>query len=322
MVIEFINNLKEIVKNNKKRIVFPEGEEDRIIDACKILIEENLIEPVLIGNYDIIKSKLNERNIDAQIIDNNNLNEKFSNQIYELRKNKGLSEEEAKNLSKNNIYYGTMMLYNDEVDGLVAGSTTSTSDTLRPALQLIKTKEHIKTASSFFIMIKDKKKYFFADCGFNIKPNSKQLAEIAYSTAISAKEFNIEPKIAFLSFSSKGSANNEEVDKVKEAVKFFDEMKTGFIFDGELQLDAAIVPHVCEKKCPDSSIKGDANILIFPDLNSGNIGYKIAQWIGGSIAIGPIVQGLNKPVNDLSRGCNVEDIVAVALITAIQSMEK
>ncbi|MFT4304920.1 MAG: phosphate acetyltransferase [Candidatus Woesearchaeota archaeon] len=311
-----------MVKKNKKRIVFPEGEEDRIIDACKILIEENLIEPVLIGNHDIIKSKINERNFDAKIIDNNHLNEKYANQIYELRKNKGLNEEEAKNLSKNNIYYGTMMLYNDEVHGLVAGSTTSTSDTLRPALQLIKTKENIKTASSFFIMIKDKKKYFFADCGFNIKPNSKQLAEIAYSTAISAKEFNIEPKIAFLSFSSKGSANNEEVDKVKEAVKFFDEMKTGFVFDGELQLDAAIVPHVCEKKCMDSSIKGDANILIFPDLNSGNIGYKIAQWIGGSIAIGPIVQGLNKPVNDLSRGCNVEDIVAVALITAIQSMEK
>lgn len=319
MVKEFIKNLKENAKKEKKRIVFPEGEELRIIDACKILIEENILEPILIGNPDIIQPLLNERNINVEIRNNNILNENYAQQIYEIRKDKGLTIEEARELSKNKIYFATMMLFNDEVDGLVGGSTTSTADTLRPALQLIKTEEHIKTASSFFIMIKDNKKYLFSDCGFNIKPNAQQLAEIAYSTTLSSKFFNIEPKVAFLSFSTKGSANHEEVDKVKEAVGIFKDMNPDCIYDGELQLDAAIVPFVSEKKCPNSEIKGNANVLIFPDLNSGNIGYKIAQWIGGSMAIGPIVQGLKKPVNDLSRGCNVQDIVCVACITAIQA---
>jgi phosphate acetyltransferase len=322
MVEEFIKNLKEEAKKQKKKIVFPEGEEIRIIDACKILIEEDILEPILLGDPKIIKPLLDERNISIKIINNNILNENYKNQLYELRKDKNLTLEEAERIVKDRTYYGTLMLLNNEVDGLVSGSTTSTSDTLRPALQLIKTEENVKTASSFFIMIKDNKKYLFSDCGFNIKPNAHQLAEIAYSTIESSRFFNIEPKVAFLSFSTKGSANNEEVDKVKEAVEIFKNMNPNCIFDGELQLDAAIVPHVAEKKCPNSNIKGEANILIFPDLNSGNIGYKIAQWIGGSMAIGPIIQGLKKPVNDLSRGCNVQDIVCVACITAIQAQKK
>jgi phosphate acetyltransferase len=321
MIENFIKNIKKKAKNQKKIIVFPEGEETRIIDACKILVDEDILKPILLGNPKKIKPLLKKRNLNIEIRDNNILNENYVKQIYNLRKEKGLTLNQAKKLAKNNIYFATMMLYNNEVDGMVGGSTTSTADTLRPALQLIKTEHHVKTASSFFIMIKDNKKYLFSDCGFNIKPNAHQLAEIAYSTTISSRVFNINPKVAFLSFSTKDSANHEEVDKVKEAVKIFNKMKPNCIFDGELQLDAAIVPFVAEKKCSKSKIKGNANILIFPDLNSGNIGYKIAQWIGGSMAIGPVVQGLNKPVNDLSRGCSVQDIVCVASITAIQAQK-
>ena len=227
--------------------------------------------------------------------------------------------EEARKFAKDGEIFSTLLLKKGEVDGLVSGSTHTTADTLRPALQIIKTKEGIKLASSFFIMIVEEKLFLFADCGFNIKPNPEELAEIAYSTAQSARFFNIDPKIAFLSFSTKGSADHEDVRKVKEAVRIFSQKNPYCIFDGELQLDAAIVPFVHEKKCPTSPLKGEANVLIFPDLNAGNIGYKLAQWIGGATAIGPIVQGLNKPVNDLSRGCSINDIVDVAAITAVQA---
>ena len=315
----FVNRLKLEAKKDKKRIIFPEGEDLRIIEACKILIEEDLIEPILVGDPDKIQPLLNERNISVKIFDKKLKNEILINQLYNLRKEKGLTFDEAKDLILDNNYFANLLLLNDEADGIVSGSITTTSNVLKPALQIIKTKDNIKTASSFFIMIKEDKMYFFADCALNILPDSKELADIAYSTVQSSNLFNIQPKIAFLSFSTKDSAIHDNVDKIKDAIKIFSDMNPNCIFDGELQFDSAIDPSIAKLKAPNSRIKGDANILIFPDLNSGNIGYKIAQWLGNYVAIGPIVQGLNKPVNDLSRSCSVNDIVNVALITAIQA---
>ncbi len=322
MVEGFISKIKDKASSLKKRIIFPEGEDDRILEACKIIKQENIAEPVLVGDYEKIKWRIGELGYETEIRDPNKEDNELAQLLFEIRKHKGITLEQAKELVKDASYFSTLLLQKGDVDGLVSGTTHTTADTLRPALQIIKTKENITTASSFFIMILEDRLMLFADCGFNIKPSPEQLAEIAFSTAQSARFFDIEPNLAFLSFSTHGSAEHSDVDHVKKAVEELKKFNPDFKFDGELQVDAAIVPSIAEKKAPSSVLKGEANILIFPDLNSGNISYKLVQRLAGAKAIGPIVQGLNKPVNDLSRGCSVEDIVNVVAITAVQAEGK
>jgi len=246
----------------------------------------------------------------------------FSLALYELRKDKGISMDEAKKLLKEPIYYAMMMLKKGLIDGVVSGVAHSTAHTFRPALQIIKTKPNIKTASSYFIISLKEKELFFADCSMNIDPDADKLADIAISTADSATLLGLKPKVAMLSFSTKGSGEHESLEKVKKAVEIVKGRRKDIIIDGEMQVDAAIVPWVAKLKCPDSPVKGEANVLIFPDLNSGNISYKIANWLGDAMAIGPIAQGLDKPVNDLSRGATVKEIVLVTAVTALQAQSK
>lgn len=318
--MEIIENIKKEIPGKNKRIIFPESEDERILRAADILLKENIAKPILIGNMQSIIQKLDSLNLNPKNIDIINVDnppKDYSEQLQELRKHKGLTIEEAKELLKNPVYYGMMMLKNNEASGLIYGAAHPTSDTLRPALQIIGTKPGIKTASSYFIMSKDKN-LIYADCAFVVQPSSEELAEIAITTAESARLLNIEPKIAMLSFSTKGSAKHETVDKVAIATEIVKQKHPELIIEGELQVDAALVPEVAQKKFPESKIVGDANILIFPDLNSGNIAYKITQRLAGYEAIGPIIQGLNKPVNDLSRGCSVQDIINVTIITCAQ----
>lgn len=312
-----INSVFEKVTSKNKKIVLPEIEDSRVRAAAKIIKEKNLANPVFVYDDSTDISILDElKDFDLIKID-----DRFSKLLFEKRKHKGLTENEALKLSKNPVYFSTMLLESGYVDGLVSGAIHSTADTLRPALQIIKTKDGVKLASSFFIMVlPDDEVYFFSDCGFNINPTSEELVEIAIQTANSVKSFGIDPRVAFLSFSTKGSASGNEVSKVVDAVTLLKSHSVDFIFDGELQLDAAIIPEVAKLKSPNSELKGSANVLIFPNLDSGNIGYKLVQRLAGAKAIGPIVQGLKKPVNDLSRGCSVEDIVEVVAITALESL--
>ncbi len=232
------------------------------------------------------------------------------------------TEEKARELLKDVNYFGTMLVYTGKVEGLVSGAIHSTGDTVRPALQIIKTKPGTKRTSGAFIMSKDDKRYVFADCAINPTLDSEGLAEIAIESAKTAKSFNVDPKVAMLSFSTLGSAVTEDTTKVAEATKLVKENAPELAVEGELQFDAAVVPSVAKLKAPNSKVQGDANVFVFPSLEAGNIGYKIAQRLGGFEAVGPILQGLNAPVNDLSRGCNAEDVYKLALITAVQSLEK
>lgn len=323
MVRHIIEEIKNKAKSNPQRIVFPEGEDKRIINAVKVLYDEKICIPILIGDTEKIKWYAGEENINLEgieIIDMNNIpkKEEYETLFFDKRKHKGITKEEIKNLMKFPNYIGVLMVENEDADGMVSGAVHTTANTLRPALQIIKTKPGIKIASSFFIMQVKKRILFFADCGFVINPNAEELSDIATCTAKSVKGFGFEPRVAMLSFSTHGSAKHEEVDKIVEATKIVKKKYPELIIDGELQLDAAIVPEVAESKCPNSILKGDANILIFPDLASGNIGYKLVQRLAGAMAVGPIVQGLNKPVNDLSRGCSIEDIIDVTAITAVE----
>lgn len=239
--------------------------------------------------------------------------------FVERRKGKATEEQARKALLDEN-YFGTMLVYKGLADGLVSGAAHSTADTVRPALQIIKTKEGVKKTSGVFIMARGEEQYVFADCAINIAPDSQDLAEIAIESANTAKMFDIEPRVAMLSFSTKGSAKSDETEKVSEAVRIAKEKAPELVLDGEFQFDAAFVPSVAAKKAPDSVIKGDASVFVFPSLEAGNIGYKIAQRLGNFEAVGPILQGLNQPVNDLSRGCNAEDVYNLALITAAQAL--
>ncbi len=239
--------------------------------------------------------------------------------FIERRKGK-VTEEDARNILLDENYFGTMLVYMGKAHGLVSGAAHSTADTVRPALQIIKTKPGIRKTSGVFIMVRGDEKYVFADCAINIAPDSQDLAEIAVESAQTAKMFDIDPRVAMLSFSTKGSAKSPETEKVIEAVRLAKEMAPDLTLDGEFQFDAAFVPSVAKKKAPDSVIQGDANVFIFPSLEAGNIGYKIAQRLGNFEAVGPILQGLNQPVNDLSRGCNAEDVYKLSLITAAQAL--
>lgn len=329
--MDFISKMHQAAQNDVKRIGLPEGDEERTLRAAEILNNEKIAEVVLYGDKEKIRENAKKIgvNIDGiEIIDINtdDNKEKYINELYELRKNKGVTPQKAEDMLKDAVYYATMELKNNKIDGLVSGAVHSTGDLLRPGLQIIKTKPGVSIVSSFFAMILQNKELgedglmLFSDCGVNVNPTAQELAIIAKETAISARNLcKIEPKVAMLSFSTKGSAKNDLTEKVVEATRILEESNVDFVFDGELQLDAALVPEVAKLKSPDSKLKGDANVLIFPDLQAGNIGYKLVQRMAGAEAIGPLCQGFLKPINDLSRGCSVEDIVTTVAITAVQA---
>lgn len=316
--------LKEKVSGKELKLVFPEGTDERILTAANRLAGEGILMPILVGSKDEITAKANELNLtlegveiyDPQTFEG--MNELVAS-FVERRKGKA-TEEQAQKILLDENYFGTMLVYTGQAHGLVSGAAHSTADTVRPALQIIKTKEGIKKTSGVFIMVRGDEKYVFADCAINISPDSQDLAEIAIESAKTADMFNIEPRVAMLSFSTKGSAKSPETERVAEAVKIAKEIDPTLVLDGEFQFDAAFVPSVAASKAPDSVLKGDANVFVFPSLEAGNIGYKIAQRLGNFEAVGPILQGLNAPVNDLSRGCNAEDVYKLALITAGQAI--
>ena len=326
--------IDEIVKKaklNKKRIVLPESEDLRILKAASKITLDNIADIILVGNEELIIKICDDHNIDISNVKivNNLKSEKldiYANELYNLRKNKGVTLESAYEMLKDNMYYATMMVKMGDADGMVSGASHSTADTLRPALQIIKSNENVKTVSSFFVMETNNKslgldgKFIFADCGLVAYPTKEELVDIVVSSRKSFKDiFQVEPKIAMLSYSTKGSAKHENIDKINDVVSIVKDIDKNIIIDGELQLDAAIIEDVAKLKAPASDVAGHANILVFPDLDAGNIGYKIAQRFGNMIALGPVTQGLKKPVNDLSRGCNVDDIVGVVAITCLQA---
>ena len=327
----FIDKIKERAKTNIKTIILPEATDKRVLKAAEKVTQEGYAKIILIGNEEEIieKEKEIEVNLNGiQIIDpqKSEKTELYSNTLFELRKAKGMTEEQAKQLVLEPIYYGMMMLKLNEADGLVSGAAHSTSDTLRPALQILKTAEGTKLVSAFFIMDVPNCEYgengifIFADSGLNEEPDSEALSEIAISSSKSFKQLiGDEPKIAMLSYSTYGSAHSESTEKVIQATKLVKEKASDLLVDGELQLDAAIIPEIAESKAKGSPLKGQANILVFPDLGAGNIGYKLVQRLAKAEAYGPLCQGIAKPVNDLSRGCSAEDIAGVVAITAVQA---
>ena len=315
--------LTKKVSSANKKIVFPEALDERVLTAASKLSKEEIIQPILIGDENSVKEKAAEHDLDLSgcTIINPKEYSGFENMVaafVERRKGKA-TEADARSILQDENYFGTMLVYLNEADGLVSGAVHSTSDTVRPALQLIKTKAGIKKTSGVFIMVREEEKYVFADCAINISPDAADLAEIAVESAVTARLFDIDPRVAMLSFSTKGSAVSEETERVVAGLELAKEKNPALVIDGEFQFDAAFVPSVAEKKAPDSVLKGNANVFVFPNLEAGNIGYKIAQRLGGFEAVGPILQGLNKPVNDLSRGCSAEDVYKLAIITAAQS---
>ncbi|SDO61394.1 phosphate acetyltransferase [Alkalicoccus daliensis] len=323
---DMFKTIKEQVKEANPTIVFPEGTDERILEAAARLQAEGTLQPILIGNEEDIKEKAEEVGADVSKVKIMNPETyegmgELVEAFVERRKGKN-TKEEAEKILKTPNYFGTMLVYTGKAAGLVSGAAHSTGDTVRPALQIIKTKEGVKKTSGVFVMVKNDERYIFGDCAINISPDSSDLAETAVEAAKTAKVFGIDPKVAMLSFSTKGSAKSEETERVIEATRLAKEKDAELMIDGEFQFDAAFVPSVAAQKAPDSPLEGKANTFIFPSLEAGNIGYKIAQRLGGYEAIGPILQGLNQPVNDLSRGCNQEDVYKLALITAMQSLHK
>lgn len=324
--MSLFSELSEKIAGKNLRIVFPESYDERIQGAVVRLKAEKLVEPVLLGNPESLKAKAKDRGFDLgdiEIIDLANYDdmENMVQAFVERRKGKA-TEEQAREILKDENYFGTMLVYQDHVDGLVSGAVHSTGDTVRPALQIIKTKPGVSLTSGAFIMIRNEaEKYVFADCAININPNAQQLAEIAVESAKTAEMFNIDPTVGLLSFSTKGSASSPEQEKVAEATKIAKELAPQYAIDGEMQFDAAFAHEVAMKKAPESDVAGKAKVFVFPEIQSGNIGYKIAQRLGGFEAIGPVLQGMNKPVSDLSRGCVEEDVYKLAIITANQALQ-
>lgn len=321
---DLFTGLKEKVSGQNLRIVFPEGLDERILTAAGRLAADGVLTPILVGNIEEIQTKASGLGValDAvEIYDPANFvfMDELVASFVERRKGKA-TEEQARKILLDENYFGTMLVHTNRADGLVSGAAHSTADTVRPALQIIKTKEGVRKTSGVFIMVRDDEKYVFADCAINIAPDSQDLAEIAIESAKTAKMFDVDPRVAMLSFSTKGSAVSPETEKVSAAVVEAKKREPELVLDGEFQFDAAFVPSVAAKKAPDSVIKGDANVFVFPSLEAGNIGYKIAQRLGNFEAVGPILQGLNRPVNDLSRGCSEEDVYKLALITAGQAL--
>ena len=330
--MSFIDEIKKQAKTEIKTIVLPEATDIRTLEATDKIIKEGFAKIVLIGNKEEIAKLANDNNFDiskANIVEPLESDKylEYAEYLYELRKAKGMTLEQAKDLLKDPVYFGMMMVKKEEADGLVSGAAHSTADTLRPALQILKTKPGTKIVSTFNILVLPHKEYgedgvlMFADCGLNPKPNSDELSEIAISSAESFKALvKKEPKVAMLSFSTYVSAKSEDVEKVQEATRLAKEKAPDLLVDGEMQLDAALVPTVASSKAPGSNVAGKANILVFPDLNAGNIGYKLTERLAKAEAYGPICQGIAKPVNDLSRGCKADDIVGAVAITCLQAL--
>ncbi|HEX2956164.1 MAG TPA: phosphate acetyltransferase [Chitinispirillaceae bacterium] len=332
--MELMNSFYERAKKLKKTILFPEGTEPRTIKAVSEIARTGLARPILIGEKSQVEAKAASEGVSLEgitIIDppKDPRYDMYVNKFYELRKAKGMTIEKAYETLKDPVYFATMLIQFNEADGLVSGAEHSTADTIRPALQIIKTRPGISVVSGCFIMIVpnstfgDNGLFVFADCAVNPDPTSEQLAEIAIASADTARNLcGMNPKVAMLSFSTKKSAQHPNVDKVVKAFEIAKEKAPNLEIDGELQADAALVASVGQKKCPGSTVAGKANVLIFPDLQSGNIGYKLVERLAKAHAIGPFLQGLNKPVNDLSRGCSVQDIIDVTAVTAIQADAK
>lgn len=317
-----IDDLKSQLKGKGAKIVLPEGEDERVLGAANSLAKEGIVEPIVLGKREKVEKTAKNLGIDLSAFNfidpEESITDEMVASLVERRKGK-LNEEEARELLKNPNYFGTMMIYMENADGMVSGAVHTTGDTVRPALQIIKTKEGFKRVSGAFLMLRDSEKYLFADCAINIDIDSEGLAEVAELSDQTAKQFGIDAKIAMLSFSTKGSAKAEQADKVRIATEMVKENYPEIKIDGELQFDAAFDPVTAKKKAPDSEIAGHANVFIFPSLEAGNIGYKMAQRFGGFKAIGPILQGLNKPVNDLSRGCVEKEVEDLVIITAAQA---
>ena len=331
--MSFIEEVKQRAKKELKTIILPEATDIRVLKATEAVLKEGYAKIALIGNESEIVSKAKENNINiegATIIDplTSDKKEEYANTLYELRKNKGMTLEQAQKLVEDPVYYGMVMVKVNGADGLVSGCAHSTADTLRPALQILKTAPGTKLVSAFFIMVVPDCKYgqkgtfVFADNGLNENPDSEALSEIAISSSKSFKQLVGEtPKVAMLSYSTYGSAKSEQTQKVIDATNLVKEKMPDLLVDGELQLDAAIVPEVAEFKAKGSPLKGEANVLVFPDLGAGNIGYKLVQRLAKAEAYGPLCQGIAKPVNDLSRGCSADDIAGVVAITAVQAQD-
>lgn len=329
--MSFIDDIKARAKQDIKTICLPESNDIRVLKGTEQILQEGYADIILIGNKEEINKLAEENNIKlegAKIVDPTT-SEKFSeyaNQFYELRKAKGMTIEKAKEIMKDNVYFGMMMVKQGDCDGLVSGACHSTADTLRPALQILKTAPGTKLVSAFFLMVVPNYEYgengafVFGDCGLNEYPDPEALSEIAISSSKSFKQLvGAEPRVAMLSYSTYGSAHSPLTDKVVEATKILKEKMPDLVADGELQLDAAIIPEIAASKAPGSEVAGKANTLIFPDLDAGNIGYKLVQRLAKAEAYGPLCQGIAKPVNDLSRGCSSEDIAGVVAITAVQA---
>ena len=333
MYMSFIEEIKDRARKKIKTIILPEAEDIRTLKATETVLKEKYAKIILIGDEEEVLKKAKENNINiegAKIINPNKSEnfEKYAQLLYELRKHKGMTIEQAKELTLNPVYFGMLMIKDEETeaDGLVSGAIHSTSDTLRPALQILKTAPDTKLVSAFFVMVVPNCEYgehgtfIFGDSGLNQNPNPEELSEIAISSSKSFKQLvGKEPKVAMLSYSTYGSAKSELTEKVIEATKLLKEKEPDLKSDGELQLDAAIVPEIAKSKAPGSPIAGEANVLIFPDLDAGNIGYKLVQRLAKAEAYGPLCQGIAKPVNDLSRGCSYQDIAGVIAITAVQA---
>ena len=329
----FIKDVLARAKQHYKTIVLPEGEDLRVLKAAHIINKDKICKIIILGDEAQIKADVAKNGWDLTGIELINPAtsprlEEYASLLFELRKSKGMTEEEAKKTALIPNYFGTLMIKSGHADGMVSGANHSTADTVRPALQIIKSAHKDRAVSSFLVMVSNDKPYVFSDCAITINPSAKELADIALETSLSAEKFGIEPKVAMLSFSTYGSGKGEQVDKVVEATKLAkealqsDEFKNMKIeLDGELQADAALDMVVARKKAPASHVAGNANVLIFPNLEAGNIGYKLLQRLGGCEAYGPMLQGLNAPVNDLSRGAFAEDIVGVIAITALQAVK-
>ena len=320
----FEYELLKKARSQRQHIVLPEGDDERILQAAEMLKARNIVDVTVLGNSEKISKTINELNLNLDgitIIDpaNSPLHTDFSNKLFELRKHKGMTIDHARELMLDVNYFGTMMLHLNMVDGMVSGAAHTTGETIRPGLQIIKTKKNCSIVSSVFLMCLEGRIVTYGDCAVNPNPGSKQLAEIAISSAETACAFGIEPKIAMLSYASGTSASGPEVQKVAEATQMAKELRPDFLIEGPIQYDAAVVPKVGQSKMPGSLVAGHATVLVFPDLNTGNNTYKAVQRESGAEAIGPILQGLNKPLNDLSRGCSVLDIVNTTIVTALQA---
>jgi phosphate acetyltransferase len=326
--MDVLQKMHKRAKEEPLRIVYPESTEERTLHAVHEVIRQRLAYPILLGDEKKVKKAIckmgHKVDMSKLIIINHRRHPSkdfYAKQLCAMRRHRGMTLEKAKKALQDPIYYGTMMVKLGDADGMIAGAAHTTADTLRPALQIIKTKEQYQRVSGIFLIESKRKTYLFADCAVNIDPDETVLAEIAIDSARTAKELGMRPRVAMLSFSTKGSAEHDVVDKVVKATKIVKRKAPKFVIDGEVQVDAAIVPEVAKIKCPKSGLKGNSNVLIFPNLSVGNIAYKLVERLAKVKAVGPIIQGLAMPVNDLSRGCSIQNIIDLTAITVVQAQD-